>query len=332
MPRPFRLRRRPRPNYHVVGDSTAATVHQRNSPDGLYGPGPGSTASGRGYTSGAPSGTITLTPPGADFVIAQLSLWDYESGDLTGYSDAHAYYAAYGVTIHWVELPPSPAVGDAPEVAEPGLGTFNSAVAAELGVTLLPQALRIVDTSDGIHPTVQGAKDLVDRYTNLTGTLVSRLRGVNPATLRGQFTEAASAAQGRTLAAGVAATAKDSQPPAVGVALAGGTVGPTGKESLPTGRGHAHVVGLVSATSKAAEARAATPALVSGLAVTGTTKAAVASSPAAVAGVAVTGTSRPTTGYGLVIAAGLGVGVQPGLALLRARLEQQTPTMGANRL
>lgn len=176
-------RRIPKPNFHGVGDSTMTPIVQRNSTDGLYTAGHGSAESGKGYTVDAPNGTITLTPPGQPFVIAQLSVWDYDSSDLTGYSDAHAYYQTFGITPIWVELPTSSAVGEIPAITDPSV--FNAAVAAELGVTLIPYAIRLVATLDGLHPTVQGAIDMVDRYTNLTGTLVSRLRGQNISTLRG---------------------------------------------------------------------------------------------------------------------------------------------------
>jgi hypothetical protein len=187
-PRPFRLRGRPAPDYHIVGDSTAATIHQRNSLDGLYSPGAGSTGSGRGYTTEAPSGTITLTPPDANVVIAFVSLWDsatfYEPGtkDYSGYSDAHAYYVALGKTPIWVAMASSPGY-----ITDPtDLATYNAAIATELGVTLVDASIRVAEYSDTIHYTVQGAQDVVDRLALTYAISVSRLRGTNARAVRGR--------------------------------------------------------------------------------------------------------------------------------------------------
>jgi len=194
MTRAFRLRRRPNPNYHILGDSTATVINQRNNFAGDYTAGPGSTQSGAGYTVEAPTARIPLTPPGAPIVVGFVSLWDsvnfYDPGvrDFSGYSEAYDYYASFGVEQVWVEAQfLYPAFGgDITNLTE--LAEFNAAIAAELGVTLVSRELRenIELQVDDLHPTVQGAKDLVDRVANLVGTRVSRLRGNSDASgLRG---------------------------------------------------------------------------------------------------------------------------------------------------
>lgn len=188
MARAFRVRARALPNYHIVGDSTAAPIEQRNNPAGDYTQGHGSTNSGRGYTSAAIYGTIELTPPEQPFVICHVSVWDYLTTDFRGYETAHNFYVNHGITPTWVALPPSPALTALPLVEEPALATFNDAVAAAIGVTLEPYAIRVTTTLDGVHPNVAGAQQMVDRYAQLVATSMSRLRGTTSHSLRGQGT------------------------------------------------------------------------------------------------------------------------------------------------
>ena len=145
--------------YWVVGDSTMWQIEEVNG-------GHGSTMPACGFVYNpwcvinSPSGVIPLDPPTESPVIIGVSVNDRNATDLSGYSDAHAYYQAHGVPVVWVEVPPGPLLADP--------SAFNAAVAAELGCELVPFSVREAEFYDGTHYTNAGALTVAGRFETLT--------------------------------------------------------------------------------------------------------------------------------------------------------------------
>ena len=160
--------------HYIVGDSTATPEVARNG-------GHGSAQSGHGFTKGlVDDAIITLYPPTQPHVVCFVSVWDYDSGDLTGYTTAHNFYSAYNVTVTWVGMPPVPGwSGDPGGISQAEADTFNDSVQTELGVTVGNRQLRNVELLfDDVHPNVAGADMIHARLIELPRRNGSRNRGL----------------------------------------------------------------------------------------------------------------------------------------------------------
>ncbi len=115
--------------------------------------------------------TIPLGDPGdAAYVAIFVSIWDVSVTDLSGYTRAHDHYAAFGMPVVWVEVPPLRRT--ASWWSDESIAAHNDAVAAVLGCTLAPASVRDHGgdpkfSSDGLHYTPEGAELVAARLERL---------------------------------------------------------------------------------------------------------------------------------------------------------------------